>query len=129
MNKALEIDKAEKELKEVNDRLHIFNTHIAKLNSEIFILRTVERNILENIRTLKTEALIISASEYAKARRDLGTAQSRLSFLNIDLANHLRALEKIEERVIQCKEAYAKALLIPLAKVIIGKFGSRNGQE
>lgn len=129
MSKALEIERAEKELEEVNERLHIFNMHIAKLNSEIFILRTIEHNILENIKTLKTEALVVSAIEYIKIRKDLIQTQSRLAFLNIDLASHHKALTKIEQRVIQCKEAYAKALLIPLAKVITGKFGKKNGQK
>ncbi len=129
MNKALEIEKAEKDLKEANDKLHIFNAHVHKLQTELFILRTVEKNILENVQVLKHEAPIIMALEFLKAKKDLEECQRRISFLNIDLSNHERVLHKIEKRVIECKEEYAKALLIPLAKIIIGRFGKRDGQD
>jgi chromosome segregation ATPase len=129
MNKADEIEKAEKALKEASERLGNLTAYVAKLESELYVLKNIEETLKENITILKSEDIIAVASEFKRSKEELTKIQQRIAVTNIDKANNERSIAKIQKTMIECREALAQAMLVPLAPILEGNFRSKNGQK
>ena len=121
----LELERADKALREASIRCDTIKVHLSHLEREIAEMIAVETTIEQNISILKNSSVIALVSEYKKAREDLTKAKNRLVFLRIDRNNHYHALTKAEKILHECKEKLVQLMTIPIGKVIQGNFGKK----
>lgn len=131
MNRMQELDRADRELKEVSAQIDSIKFHLTTLEENIALLNSVKIQFDQNISTLKSDKIIASFSEYKKIKEDLTSVVNRLYMLRVDFNNHQVALERAEKILLECKAKYVTLLNNQDAKILKGKFGGkkRNAKE
>lgn len=129
MNKIQELEKADKELAEINLRIEQLRYNINALEQNIALLNSLKIQLSQNISILKERKTIAVASEYKKAKTDLNTVRNRMALLQIDLSNSNVAFERAKNLLYETKKLYAMMLKNHANVVIQGNFGKQDGQE
>jgi chromosome segregation ATPase len=129
VNIQLELEKADRIVKDTEIKLRTIKVALDGIDAEIQQLNTLEAELEENLQFLKKKNIIALAQEYKKAKEDLTKTKNRLAMLRIDAANVGRAFGDCEAYLKKAKEAYAK-LLKGSDNVVRGNFGRRSdGQK
>lgn len=111
MNKTMELEQAERDVKDTELKLHRIKTTLKDVQAEIASLDQVEKQLEENINFLKQSGATVLAQEFKKAREDLIRTRGRLSMIRIDRDNIEKAEADCEAYLIKSKAALVKALL------------------
>lgn len=109
--KQAELDKAEREVKDTEQKLYKIKVTLKEVDDEIEQLKRVESSLKENIDYLKKSGATVKATEYKKAKEDLTRTRGRLAVIKIDRENIARAQKEGEAYLEKAKEALAKAIL------------------
>jgi chromosome segregation ATPase len=109
--KQAELDKAERDVKDTEQKLHKIKATLKEVDEEIEKLKLVESQLKENIDYLKQSGATVMATEYKKAKEDLTRTRGRVAVLKIDRENIARAQKDGEAFLEKAKAALAKALL------------------
>lgn len=128
-DRELVIDKAEKELLDINNRFNLVNNQINNSDSELFMLHVLERTLVENLDVLKTEGIVASTAEYKNVKADLARVRSRMNLLETDLKTYKKILSNVEKKMAECRNALRLATLVSISTVIYADFGRKNGQK
>jgi chromosome segregation ATPase len=129
VNLQLELEKADRIVRDTEIKLRTIKTALDGIEGEIQQLTTLENELEENLKFLKKKNIIALAQEYRKAKEDLTKTKNRLAMLRIDSSNVGRALGDCQAYLQKAKEAYAK-LLKGNDNVIRGNFGRKSdGQK
>jgi hypothetical protein len=129
VNILMELEKADRLVKDADVKLRTINTALEGVNREIQQLVAVEVQLEENLQFLKKKNIIALAQEYKKGKEDLMKTKNRLSMLRIDHSNISRAQVDCEAYLQKAKQSYAK-LLKGDNNVVRGKFGRKtDGQK
>jgi len=129
VNKLIDLNIAEQELKDAQSRFDVNEAHILKVDNELTLLGHIEKNLLDNISILKSRQIITVALEYKKAREDLGKVYNNLTMLRLNrngLEHSLRMAKKILDG---CRERYAITLQNQGSRVIEVDFGRNNNDR
>lgn len=125
MNKLQELELADRELKDVSDRLESIRYHLRQLDENLALLNSVRIQFEQNLAVLKSENIIPSMNEYKKIKEDLQSVMNRLYTIRIDQNNHNVALERSEKMLLDCRSRYATLLKNQDAPVLRGNFGKK----
>lgn len=116
-------------LKNLSDRVININLDIAAKEKEIFninkdlkYLKIVELAILENLKVLKKEKIIVVASEYKKTVDELDYLSKRISEKISIIKRGERDLEKMQNRRLYLLEEYAKQKSFIISQKVILHF-------
>jgi hypothetical protein len=126
MSKSEDIERAEKVLKELTERLQSCNVNLTRIINDIAMFEVLKKMLVENIQVLKSEDIISVASEFKKAQDELERTKDKLLVLNLSLITHKRTIAEIQKNVIENKDKLAN--LTPPGTLITGDFGN-NGNK
>ena len=123
MNKLVDLNLAERDLKEAQDRFDALQAHVFKTDNEIALLLHIEKNLIENINVLKSRQIITIAIEYKRAKDDLGKIYSNLLMLRLNK-------NSLEHSVKQAgRERHTAAFFNQGSCVIEVDFGRKNDRQ
>lgn len=128
-DRQLAIEKAEKDLKDANDKLLLVSHHVGVAENELFMLSKIELALIENLETLRSGEVIASAREYKKIKEDLVRARHQMVVLETDLKTYIKILKNAQKRLEDCHMAVRIATLIPITTVIYATFGRKNNGQ
>jgi chromosome segregation ATPase len=111
MTRNADLEKAEREVKDTEQKLHKIKSTLKDVEDEIAKLTLLEAQLNENINYLKQSGATVMATEFKKAKEDLVRTRGRLSVIKIDRDSIARAQRDGEAYLEKAKEAMAKALL------------------
>lgn len=126
MNLFVEIEKAEREVRDLEFRLASFKDGILGIDREIALQTIKEVALLENLKNLKKSNVIVVASEYRRSREDLKRTQTRLDMIRKDKQNLEDALVKVIDFSVKAKTKLADLKEIQGTNVLTGNFGNKN---
>ena len=104
----LHLAKAERDLRDAENRLKHIKISMDAIEKEIDFLSTLEHQLIDNIRLLKKKRIVALANEYKKAKHDLSRTQNRLLDLRNDRESHRQSFSRAETIVEKCKSEQAK---------------------
>jgi chromosome segregation ATPase len=99
MNILLNIEKTEREIRELEIRSKSVSDQVLLIKREIVLLSLKERALLDNIENLKKTKAIVIALEYKRSKEDLNRTQSRLDMVRPDLTKLEKAVAEINVHV------------------------------
>lgn len=108
-----ELDKAEREVKDTEQKLYKIKATLKDVEDEIAKLTLLEKALNENLDFLKGGGETVSATEFKKIKEDLVRTKGRLSLIKIDRDNIAKAQKDGEAYLEKAKAALAKAMLGP----------------
>lgn len=111
MAKSADLDKAERDIKDLEQRLFKFKSALKDVDEEIAKLGSLQTQLEENIDFLKKSGAAVMADQYKKAKEDLVRTRGRLSMIRIDRDNIGKAQADAESYLEKAKEVLAKALM------------------
>lgn len=122
-----EIDRLQKAIKEMQDRMYHVRAGMEAIEREIDYLSTQEIQLNHNVRYLKKDKVVALASEYGKIKAEIAKIKNRLSFIRIDRENHRTAYTHIDNEIRRLKEELVILVRGPENNVIYGPFRRFDG--
>jgi chromosome segregation ATPase len=123
-NKADELTKIDRNIKDCENRLKTFSSNIETIQKEIDFLQKMENQLQENISYLKRNKVVTLAEEYAKSKADLKKTKIRLTQLKSDKTINEKAHKELCVILEKNKEAYDKLVKQSTENnVLQGRFG------
>lgn len=129
VNKQIELEKLDRVIKDGEIRLRTVNINIMSLSKEIDQLEQAQSLLIDNIHFLKKNKVVAMAGEYKKARDDLARTTIRIITLSNDRETFKKAAERVQTGMEEAREMIEKLKRNGDSNVIIGHFGSRDGQK
>lgn len=129
--RTLELENANRALLEAQIRFQTVHVQRLQIERDIALLRSITRNLMENIRFLKKKNIIVAASEYKKIKNDLDTAISRINFLINEKEYTYKIEKRSEDLYNKTKENHDRILNLiqnPPNNVIKVDFRRKNGK-
>lgn len=126
MGKPNELEKALSTIIDSEKRLAQVQQEMWNLDQEIRHIYTIVELLEVNIRCLKRAKIVAMASEFKKSKKDLETANNRISALKKDKDVADRAIKHTEIFIKRAKENYAKLLKSFDNNVLSGNFRRNN---
>lgn len=129
MNKLVDLDIAEKDLKESTDRFEAIQAHVFKTDNEIALVEHVRKNLEENISILKARHIITVAVEYRRAKEDLVKLLNNLTMLKLNRNSLEHSTAQAKKYMDECRERYLAAISVQGSRVIEVDFGRKNDRQ
>ena len=129
MNKLVDLNEAERDLKEAQDRQDALSAHVSKVGNEIALVEHVIKNLQENISILKSRQIITIAVEYKKAKDDLEKLRNNLTMLKINKNSLEHSTSQAGKFLAECRERYAVTLKNQGSRVIEVDFGRNDDRQ
>lgn len=126
MNPLVEIEKTERDIKDLEFRLSSFKDGVLGIDREIALQTIKEVALLENIKNLKKSNIIVVASEFRRSRDSLKITQNRLEMIRKDKQNLEDALGKVVDLLVKAKAKLSDLKELQGTNVLVGNFGSRD---
>lgn len=111
MNRTVELDKAEREVKDTELKLFKLKSALKDVEEEIKKLLQIETQLAENINFLKVSGAAVMADQYKKAKEDLVRTRGRLAMISIDRDRISKSLGDCDTYLVKAKNDLAKAIL------------------
>ena len=129
MNNLIDLELAEKDVKDAQDRLEGLQAHVYKIHNEIALLLHIEKQLLENISILKSRHIITVAIEYRKAKEDLRKIYSNLTMLKLNKNSLEHSVKQAEKFLSDCREKHSQVVARPASRVIEVDFGRKDDRQ
>lgn len=126
MGRTEDLARIDRSLKDGEIRLRTVKTNLDALDREISILNTLESELVENVKCLKTKQIIAKAAEYKKAKEDLAKTRARLIGLKNDREHFRKAHAEVEFVMNKAREELEKIQKNGDNNVLHGKFGRKE---
>lgn len=127
MSKKDELEKADRAIKDAEQRLRAVKNSLEAIEKEVDILSTLETQLEANVKFLKKKNIIALAAEYKKAREDLIKTKTRLGLIKTDREKIRNIYHEIELAIFKAKQSYDENIKESENNVIRGKFGRQDG--
>ena len=111
MSRQGDLEKAEKDIKETELKLHKIKATLKDIQDEIDKLHLLEVTLVENLAFLKTSGAAVKATEYRKAKEGLVRTRGRLSMIRIDRDNISKAQMDCESYIKKARDVITNALI------------------
>lgn len=125
MEKVQSLQQTNDLIKECSDRIDGLRRHIRGLEEHIALHVHIEKQLKQNLSVLKDHETVAIASEYKRAKEDMGVIGRKITISQIDLKNSVLSLEKAEKLVIELKAKHDMILESQKGKVLTGHFGHK----
>lgn len=129
MNKLVDLDIAERDLKDATDRFEALQAHVFKTSNEIALVEHVQKNLEENISILKARHIITVAVEYKRAKDDLAKLHNNLTMLKLNRNSLEHSSEQARKFMEDCREKYLHAISNQGSRVIEVDFRSKHDRQ
>lgn len=126
MDKKVELELADRAIKDAEIRLRTIRLHLEALEKEIDALSTLETQLEENFKYLKKNKVIALASEFKRTKEELHKVKSLLIMRRNDRDAHRKACKGADDFLISCKERYDRLIKQGENNVIQGTFGRKS---
>lgn len=127
MSRKDELEKADRAIKDAEQRLRAVKNSLEAIEKEVDILSTLETQLEANVKFLKKKNIIALAAEYKKAREDLIKTKTRLGLIKTDREKIRNIYHEIELAIFKAKQSYDESIKESENNVIRGKFGRQDG--
>lgn len=129
MNKIVDLDISERDLKDATDRFEALQSHVFKTANEIALVEHVRKNLEENISILKARHIITVAVEYRKAKEDLVKLLNNLTMLKLNKNGLEHSTAQARKYMEDCREKYLQVLSVQGSRVIEVDFGRKDDRQ
>jgi chromosome segregation ATPase len=125
MEKLPTLDKITADIKDASDKIDALKRHIQGLEENIALLKHLERQLKQNLSTLRERATISMASEFKKVKEDIKNIGDRIDIASLDHKNSKLILERSEKLLVVLNSNHAIIIENQNGKVITGHFGNK----
>lgn len=108
MNKAEELAKLDRAIKDAETRIKTVQTNIDALNKELDVLSSLESTLSENVKCLKKKQIVAMAQEFKRVKEELKKTNTRITLLKNDREHFLKSSKDMEEFIHKTKEEIKK---------------------
>lgn len=122
MNLHIELEKAEREVKDLECRQASFRDGVLSVDKEITLLSIKELSLRENLKNLRKESIIVLAVEFRRIQEDLTRTTVRLAMIRKDKISLENSLVKVIEFLSRAKLKLAELKELEGTNVISGNF-------
>jgi chromosome segregation ATPase len=126
MNKKVELEIADRAIKDAEIRLRTIKLHLEALEKEIDALSALEAQLEENFKYLKKNKVIALASEFKRTKEELRKVKSFLVMRRNDGDAHRKACKAAVDYLGFCKEKYDQLIKRGENNVVQGTFGRKS---
>lgn len=127
MSKQIELEKLDRAIKDSQIRLCTVKSNIELLDREVETLSRLEVQLESNLKCLKKKDIIPIASEFKKAKEDLGKTRIRLITVKNEREDFKKAMDHVNQCMDKAREEIEKIKKIGENNVLHGKFGKDHG--
>lgn len=129
MNRAEELDKTDKAIKDAEKTSQSIRTNIDNISKEIAILTQQKAELQENLEFHKRAGIIPIAHEYGKTKKELTKVVNRLNLIISDHTKAVHGLDSTQEIIVKLKRDYMRLLNSNEDNVVRGLFGAKRGKK
>ncbi len=126
MSKQVDLERLDRAIKDGMIRICTVKSNIDLLDKDIETLIQLESTLVENLKCLKEKNIIAMASEFRKAKEDLGKTRIRLTVQQNEREDYRKALANVTQVVEESKEAIEKIKKSGENNVLHGNFGKKD---